>query len=540
MILLGLFLHISITAQSYPPGDVNTDYRTNIVDALLVAQYYVKLSPDNFHREWADVNCDEQINIVDALLIAQYYVGLKDNLQVCASTDPSELVIEAEDTFFSSGIIESQYPGFSGTGYVNTDNLLSTYIEWTIRTESSGQMEFSFTFANGTSEARGMELIISGSSAKTTLEFNSTTDWSIWTEEKYTLDFQAGTRQIRLTSLSDQGAPNLDKITMRFAGEMTTPSPSATPETTPSPEVSPGEDLYNRTWNLSGNLWAHDPVIIKAQDSWYAFCTNNGILIKSSSNGEYWQDRGKVFPNGLSWHAQEIPGHDGNLWAPDIFYYNNTYYLTYSVSSFGSNRSLIALATNKSLDPQSPDYRWIDQGIVLRSNSSDNFNAIDSNICLDAQGVPWMSFGSFWSGIKMVQLDPGTMKAVSNYRLYSLAYNSSIEAPFIVERKGYYYLFVSWGACCKGVDSTYNIRVGRASAITGPYYDKNGNNMMNSAATLIDQGNTRWKGPGHQAVYLSGETAILVNHAYDANNNGNATLQIRPLYFDTQEWPNLK
>jgi arabinan endo-1,5-alpha-L-arabinosidase len=156
---------------------------------------------------------------------------------------------------------------------------------------------------------------------------------------------------------------------------------------------------------------------------------------------------------------------------------------------------------------------------------------------LDTNGEPWLVFGSFWSGIKLVKLDPSTMKPPSNYTLTSLAYNSTIEAPFIVRRSGYFYLFVSFGYCCRGVDSTYNIRVGRSANLTGPYSDKGGASMMSSGGTLIDDGDSRWIGPGHNAVYLSGNTAILVNHAYDAQANGAAKLQIRPLYWDSQGWP---
>lgn len=320
----------------------------------------------------------------------------------------------------------------------------------------------------------------------------------------------------------------------------TTPAqtPTQTPVLTPAPTQAE-EDLYSIQWNLTGDLFVHDPVIIKHAGTWYIFYTATGIGFKSSSNGTSWQDRGRIFNPNPSWHKQLVPDTDGNIWAPDIFYFNGTYYLYYSVSSFGSSHSVIGLATNTTLNPNDSNYRWADQGDVIRSYSDSNYNCIDPNISLDANGNPWMSFGSFWSGLKLVQLDPNTMKPYSNYQLTSIAYNSTIEAPFIVRRNGYYYLFVSHGYCCRGVDSTYNIRVGRSQSITGTYTDRNGVSMMNSGGTLIDDGDSRWRGPGHNAVYLSGDTAILVNHAYDANANGTATLQIRPLYWDSAGWPYL-
>ncbi|MBN1695891.1 MAG: family 43 glycosylhydrolase [Spirochaetales bacterium] len=310
-----------------------------------------------------------------------------------------------------------------------------------------------------------------------------------------------------------------------------------TPEATP---LQPDEeDLYAKQWNLSGDLGVHDPVIIKQGERWYIFHTATGIGMKISDDGLYWRNAGRVFSVNPSWHKEMVPDTDGNIWAPDIFYFGGTYYLYYSVSSFGSNHSLIGLASNTTLDSGDSSYRWVDEGVVVQSKAEYDYNCIDPNIALDENGEPWMSFGSFWSGIKLLKLDPGTMKPVIGGRLNSIAYNETIEAPFIVRRGGYFYLFISHGYCCRGIDSTYNIRVGRSQSITGTYTDRNGTSLMNGGGTLIDGGDSRWIGPGHNAVYLSGDSAILVNHAYDAQANGTATLRIRPLYWDASGWPYL-
>jgi arabinan endo-1,5-alpha-L-arabinosidase len=311
---------------------------------------------------------------------------------------------------------------------------------------------------------------------------------------------------------------------------------------TPTPTPSSGLDLYSINWTLTGNLGAHDPVIARYGNEWYVYCTGARVRMKRSSNGTTWSDIGSALPSIPLWVAQYVPNFSGSdVWAPDIFYYNGTWYLYYAVSTFGSNVSAIGLATNKTLNPSESGYSWQDRGVVMSSNSSNNYNCIDPNVVLDKDGSPWLSFGSFWSGIKLVKLDPATMKPASGATLYSIAGRSStaIEAPFIVYRNGYFYLFVSFDTCCQGVNSTYKIMVGRSQNLTGPYIDKNGTTMMNGGGTLIDSGSTRWKGPGHCAVYLSGNSAILVNHAYDAQNNGFATLQIRPLYWDSAGWPYL-
>ena len=126
---------------------------------------------------------------------------------------------------------------------------------------------------------------------------------------------------------------------------------------------------------------------------------------------------------------------------------------------------MIGLATNVTLDPASPQYQWIDEGLVIRSVPTDNWNAIDPNMGFDADNTPWLSFGSFWDGIKMRRIDRSTGKlAAADTTLYALASRGgdAIEAPSIVYRDGYYYLFVSFDLCCRSVISTYNIRVGRS------------------------------------------------------------------------------
>jgi len=264
--------------------------------------------------------------------------------------------------------------------------------------------------------------------------------------------------------------------------------------------------------------------------------------MKRSEDGLYWENKGPVLKPQPEWHKELVPFNNGDLWAPDIFYYKEKYYLYYSVSSFGSNTSAIGLATNVTLDKEDPDYAWVDEGVVISSTHTDNYNTIDPNVVQDREGDLWLSFGSFWSGIKLVQLDPETMKPAEDATLRSIAAkpgNTAIEAPFIIERDGYYYLFVSHDYCCRGADSTYRIVVGRSEEITGPYVDKDGKTMIAGGGTLIDKGDERWKGPGHNAVYQQGHSAILVNHAYDAKNFGLPTLQIRPLYWDADGWPTL-
>lgn len=296
-------------------------------------------------------------------------------------------------------------------------------------------------------------------------------------------------------------------------------------------------------------LNVHDPVMIKHEDRYYLFCTGGGIAMRRSTDMIDWRIArgGLVFPE-LPEEAFAYVPEAQDLWAPDISYYNDRYHLYYSISTFGSNHSAIGLATNPTLDPDDEDFAWTDHGIVVKSQRSDFYNAIDANLVLDEDEVPWLSFGSHWGGIKLVQLDYETGKVIETEdgeqpELISLATrednNRAVEAPFIIRRNGYYYLFVSYDACCQGINSTYNVRVGRAEIITGPYVDRDGVDMMAGGGTQITFPTNRYKGPGHNAIFSENGQDYIVYHAYDGFQGGTPTLRIEPLEWDANDWPSI-
>src|SRR4030095_3352373 len=108
-----------------------------------------------------------------------------------------------------------------------------------------------------------------------------------------------------------------------------------------------------------------------------------------------------------------------------------------------------------------------------------------------------VAFGSFWDGIKMIDINVSTGKR-SGSNLYSLASRGggAIEAPSIIHRGSTYYLYVSFDRCCAGVNSTYRIMVGRSSTITGPYVDKNNQPMMSGGGSQLLATNGSEIGPG--------------------------------------------
>jgi arabinan endo-1,5-alpha-L-arabinosidase len=294
------------------------------------------------------------------------------------------------------------------------------------------------------------------------------------------------------------------------------------------PTAGSGGNTYH--WPLTGNLGTHDPTLINENGTWWEFQTGAGIYGKVSHNGGLqWDPLPSVLPNGLSWWRTYVPNQAGiDVWAPDVKVYNGRTYMYYSVSTFGSRVSLIGLLSASSIAAGD----WRDDGLVIRTTESNNYNAIDPDLTVDANGAAWLSFGSWNSGIKLTRLG-SNMKPTGT--LYSIASRSGgIEAPTIVLRNGYYYLFVSTGTCCQGVNSTYQIRYGRSTSITGPYVDKSGANMMNGGGSLLDGGNDRWKGPGGQDI---AGTSVIVRHAYDAQDNGNAKLLISNLNWDSDGWP---
>ena len=300
---------------------------------------------------------------------------------------------------------------------------------------------------------------------------------------------------------------------------------------------------WSQPLELEGSTRAvHDPVIMQQGDRYYLFSTGPGITIRCSDDLLTWELCSAAFFGLPRWIKEHVPAVT-DLWAPDIAFHDGRYLLYYSASSFGQNRSAIGLATNTTLDVDSDDYVWEDQGLVIESFPGDNWNAIDPNFVLDREGQPWLAFGSFWSGIKLRRLDPATGKpSDEDPTLYSLARRSppgAVEAPFIVNRNGHYYLFVSFDQCCRGVDSSYNIRVGRASEITGPYLDRDGVPLLEGGGTLLLAFTERWRGPGHNAI-LEGEAGdFLVYHAYDAENFGQFFLRIEPLVWGEDGWPTL-
>jgi arabinan endo-1,5-alpha-L-arabinosidase len=280
------------------------------------------------------------------------------------------------------------------------------------------------------------------------------------------------------------------------------PLAAATPTNPPAVYPNPG--------TVTGDVGVHDPTIVRRPTGGYLMAhTGDNIILKTSTDRTAFRNAGAAFPNGAPWTTTYTGTRSRSLWAPDLTYRDGRYWMYYSASTFGVNRSAIFLATSTTGASGS----WTNQGLVVESRTSDTFNAIDPNLFVDSDGRWWLSFGSFWSGIKLVALNPTTGKrADTTIRSIAGRNGGAIEAPVIVKHGSYYYLWVSFDRCCQGAASTYRVMVGRSSSVTGPYLDRNGTAMTSGGGTQVLAGHGSIHGPGHQAVLADSDGDALIYH----------------------------
>jgi arabinan endo-1,5-alpha-L-arabinosidase len=293
---------------------------------------------------------------------------------------------------------------------------------------------------------------------------------------------------------------------------------------------------------LSGNTFAHDPTMIEADGVFYRFWTGDDIPMATSTDLHSWASAPAVYRQGYSdWVRDWLNDNPGNTfnfpWAPDVSYFGGRHHIYSSFSAFfGQNKSCITHLSSADL----ASGEWTDHGPVICTDGSQNYNAIDADVSVDTDGTPWLAFGSFWDGIHAFELDQDGNRAGND--LTRLAWAREIEAPVLLHRCGYYYLFVTWGLCCPGEgrsvsDLTYRVAVGRSENIMGPYTDKAGVAMVDGGGTIVVQGDgVNFAAAGHSDVIATGNKFYHLYHAY-RQSNGNAELRIVELPFDDDGWP---
>lgn len=292
---------------------------------------------------------------------------------------------------------------------------------------------------------------------------------------------------------------------------------------------------------LKGNLQVHDPVMIKTNDTYYIFGT--GISVKTSKDKINWTNAAAVFPKDapLSWWKNDIPEHNGHIWAPDIHYRNGKYHLYYSVSAWMNFNSSIGYATNTTLDSTNPDYKWEDHGQVISfKNGGEGVNVIDPNIFVDEDGKVWLLYGSYKAGLRMTELNPQTgLLKKENPELIKLTTTLG-EGAFLIKGHDYYYIFASRGICCSGLKSDYQIVMGRSKDIKGPYLNKEGESWLDDKYTVFLAGDDSEPGRGHNGFFAEGDQTFIVYHAYSKSQEGKSLLNIKPLYITEDGWPTIE
>lgn len=311
----------------------------------------------------------------------------------------------------------------------------------------------------------------------------------------------------------------------------------------PSPESAATSE------EVTGDVGVHDPGWVVGRDGqpWYVFSTGDlreglgAIQVRTSPDGHAWTYAGTAWTvaDEPAWTHDRVPGVQ-NYWAPEVVHHQGTWYLYYAASTFGSNTSAIGLRTTTAPDPFDPAARWVDRGVVVSSDGSDDFNVIDPSVVVTPEGQAWMAFGSFWGGIQLIPLEWPSGLPKRGAKLVTIANRgtatNAIEAPALVHRDGWFYLFASFDSCCRGTESTYNINVGRSRTVTGPYLDQQGRDLADGGGTLLLETAGRMIGPGGQSV----SDGHLAFHYYDGDNGGSPTLAIRKLGWTADGWPVLK
>ena len=291
---------------------------------------------------------------------------------------------------------------------------------------------------------------------------------------------------------------------------------------------------------LDGQPGMHDPsTVVMHAGKFYVYATGGGLPISISDDGWSWRRAGtllQALPGGRP--GPDVLARGGNnTWAPDVIRSGDKYFVYYSAPGT-QPKAAIGLLIGNTLDPDSPDYKWEDGGPVVWSDGVEDSNAIDPGVFRDpTTGSLWLTYGSYFGYIRLVELNPKTgQRLYPNRRPVNIAINS--EASIMIFRDGWYYLLVTHGSCCAGANSTYNIRMGRARKVTGPFLDNMGIDMLQGGGKLFLGSSERYIGPGHFGLLELGDGVQKFSCHYEADldRGGISVLDIRPLLW-RDGWP---
>ncbi|KAJ5979919.1 hypothetical protein N7481_007217 [Penicillium waksmanii] len=281
--------------------------------------------------------------------------------------------------------------------------------------------------------------------------------------------------------------------------------------------IAPRASTYPAPGPCMGDCWTHDPSMIQRNVDmmYFRFSTGAGVNTMVSPDLEGpWVDLGPALPKGSIIQLDGVD--DMDIWAPDLHYADDTYYMYYVVSKLGTQTSEIGVATSKTMDPGS----WTDHGVIgLPPNSA--YNRIDPNwITID--GKQYLQFGSYWEDLFQVELESPLQ--VSSESPHQLAYNASLnhreEASTMFQHGDYYYLLFSGGiagsytADYPAPGEEYRIHMCRSTSGTGDFVDKAGVSCLDSGGTILLESHDQIYAPGGQGVLNDEDNGLILYYQY--------------------------
>lgn len=273
-----------------------------------------------------------------------------------------------------------------------------------------------------------------------------------------------------------------------------------------------------------GEPWIHDPsTIMECDGKYYTFGTGGGVLISE---------------DGWNWYPGAVrPGRGA---APDAMKIGDRYLVAYSSTGGGlggGHAGTVLTMWNRTLDPNSPDFAYTEAVVVASSEVDEDCDAIDAGLFMDpTTGRLWCTYGTYFGFIRIIELDPVSGARVEGNEPVNIAIDC--EATTVIWRNGWYYLLGTHGTCCDGVNSTYNIVVGRSRNVTGPYLDNMGRDMIAGGGKMVIDAEDRQFGAGHFGRWIEDDGVEKMSFHWEADLDRSArcVLAIRPLLWEN-DWP---
>ncbi len=300
-------------------------------------------------------------------------------------------------------------------------------------------------------------------------------------------------------------------------------------------------------WYAKDNLQpGHDPSMVRFEDGYALMTTNNQLSLWTSEDMVGWKAHGKTMTTFPGWIYTYAPTME-DVWAPDIYKFDDKYRVYYCGSVFGKRTSAIGYTESSSMVPGTAGYGWTDKGHVFHTVATDKYNAIDADVIKTSNGEYWMAFGSFGLGIQLIKLNGSTgYQASDDKNVYNIARRTStasggaVEGPSLIEHDGKFFLFTAWDKCCQqGANieqTTYKTAMGRADKVTGPYYDRAGKDLATGGGTILLERYGRYVGPGGGEPFQDINRIRFVHHYYDNNGDKYNHIHIRDVVFTDDNW----